>query len=428
MKLDETISVVGLGYVGLPVAVAFARKYTTIGYDIKTQRIEDLKKGTDATGEVEPDELAKSNIQFTSDPETLKEATFHIITVPTPIDAAHRPELSALFSASKIVGKALKKNDVVVYESTVYPGLTEEDCIPILEEYSGLKSGIDFKVGYSPERVNPGDKAHRLEDIQKVVSGQDKEALERIAWVYESVITAGVFRAQSIKVAEAAKVIENTQRDLNVALVNELALIFDRMGIATKDVLSAARTKWNFLPFEPGLVGGHCIGVDPYYLTHKAESLGYIPQVILAGRRVNDDMGKFVAQRTIKQMALAGLPLRGSTATVLGVTFKENCPDIRNSRVFDIITELQSYGIEVQIADPMAAEGEVMTESKITLTKYENLKPAHAIIVSVAHSEYKALTPEKLQKILVPGGIVIDVKRVFEKGPLNELGIQHWSL
>src|ERR1700693_2772078 len=330
---DRLVSVVGLGYVGLPVAVAFGKIRKTIGFDNNRVRIEKLKKNSARTGEVEPAELQKADILFTDRIDDLRKADFHIVAIPTPVDQANRPDLSMMFSATETVGKALKKGDIVVYESTVYPGATEEECLPILERVSGLKGGIDFKVGYSPERINPGDKEHTFTRILKIVSGQDQETLDIVADVYASVVTAGVHKASSIKVAEAAKVIENTQRDLNISLMNELALIFDRMGIDTRDVLDAAGTKWNFLKFSPGLVGGHCIGVDPYYLTHKAEKVGYIPQVILAGRRINDSMAKFIAQKTIKMMIQAGHPIQGAVVTVFGITFKEECSDIRNSKV-----------------------------------------------------------------------------------------------
>ena len=345
--MTRKIAVVGLGYVGLPVAVAFGRKESVIGFDINKQRIAALQKGHDATGEVTSQELAETKILYTDSIDELRQADFFIVAVPTPVDEARIPDLTPMIKASITVGKALKKGDIVVFESTVYPGATEEDCVPHLERESGLKCGVDFTVGYSPERINPGDKEHTFTKIKKVVSGQDAKTLDIVAAVYESVVTAGVHRASSIKVAEAAKVIENTQRDLNIALMNELAVIFHRMGIDTVDVLEAAGTKWNFLPFRPGLVGGHCIGVDPYYLTHKAQKLGYNAEVILAGRRINDDMGKFVAQEAVKQILQAGLAIKGARVAVLGLTFKEDCPDLRNSKVIDIITELRSFGIDV---------------------------------------------------------------------------------
>jgi UDP-N-acetyl-D-galactosamine dehydrogenase len=350
--MSETVSVIGLGYVGLPVAVAMSQKFPTIGFDINKKRIEELLTGVDRTNEISSEELTKSKIQFSSQLEDLKKATFHIVTVPTPIDNANRPDLTLIYRATEMVASILKKGDMVVYESTVYPGLTEEECLPILEKISGLKCGTDFDIGYSPERINPGDKNHTFSHIRKVVSGQDANALKRVAATYGAVVEAGVFEASSIKVAEAAKIIENVQRDLNIALINELALIFHRMSIDTQDVLAAAGTKWNFLPFQPGLVGGHCIGVDPYYLTHQAEKMGYIPQVILAGRRTNNEMGKYIAQNTLRNLINAGHKILGSVVTVLGVTFKENCPDIRNSKVVDIIRELTEFGVEVQVHDP----------------------------------------------------------------------------
>ncbi|MBI4745818.1 MAG: nucleotide sugar dehydrogenase, partial [Deltaproteobacteria bacterium] len=381
-KFNKVVSVVGLGYVGLPVAVAFGQMRKTVGFDINPKRIQELKEGYDRTGEVAPEELKAADILFTDKIAELRLADFHIVAVPTPVDDAKQPDLTPMFKASETVGRALKKGDIVVYESTVYPGVTEDECVPILERVSGLRCGMDFKVGYSPERINPGDKEHTFTKIKKVVSGQDAETLEIVANVYESVVTAGVHRAASIKVAEAAKVIENTQRDLNIALMNELAIIFDRMGIDTNDVLEAAGTKWNFLKFKPCLVGGHCIGVDPYYLTHKAEKIGYIPQVILAGRRINDGMGKFIAQRTVKEMIRAGHGIHGCTMTVLGLTFKEDCPDLRNSKVIDIIRELQDYGINVQVHDPLADCAEAKHEYGITLVPMENLKPASAVVMA----------------------------------------------
>jgi UDP-N-acetyl-D-galactosamine dehydrogenase len=425
--MNRKISVTGLGYVGLPVAVAFGRKHRTIGFDVNAARIRELRGGHDRTGEVSAEELAATDILFTDSIDELRLADFHIVAVPTPIDDANRPDLGLLLRASETVGKALKKGDIVVYESTVYPGVTEEDCVPVLERVSGLSCGADFTVGYSPERINPGDKEHTFTKIKKVVSGQDAETLEIVAQVYESVVTAGVHRAASIKVAEAAKVIENTQRDLNIALMNELALIFDRLGIDTLDVLEAAGTKWNFLPFRPGLVGGHCIGVDPYYLTHKAEKIGYIPQVILAGRRINDGVGKFIAQRTIREMVHAGVNILGSTVTVLGLTFKENCPDIRNSRVIDIIRELQDYGVNVQPHDPMADPAEVEHEYGLNMVPFDQLKPASAVVLAVAHREYKEM-PLDVYKGLMNGGVLIDVKGMFTQQIADKSGVRYWRL
>ncbi|MBJ6749672.1 nucleotide sugar dehydrogenase [Geomonas anaerohicana] len=428
MNHNRIISVIGLGYVGLPVAVAFGKVQKTYGFDINAARIEELKSGHDRTEEVTPGELREAHIVFTDSIDVLREADFHIVAVPTPVDSANQPDLTPMLRASETVGKALKKGDIVVYESTVYPGVTEEECVPILERVSGLACGTDFCVGYSPERINPGDKEHTFTKIKKVVSGQDAATLEIVAQVYESVVTAGVHRAPSIMVAEAAKVIENTQRDLNIALMNELALIFDRMGIDTNSVLEAAGTKWNFLKFQPGLVGGHCIGVDPYYLTHKAEKLGYIPQVILAGRRINDGMGKFIAQRTVKEMIRSGHNVLGSRVTVLGLTFKEDCPDLRNSKVIDIIHELKDYGLEVQVCDPLADPEEAAHEYGVTLVPAEKLQIAETVVVAVAHKEYRALSPEQIKGMMNGSPLVIDVKGIFKPEQLAEQGIRLWRL
>ena len=428
MANHRVISVVGLGYVGLPVAVAFGKVRRTIGFDINRTRIEELRDGFDRTDEVTAEELAAADILFTDRIEDLKGANFHIVAVPTPIDEANQPDLRLMCRASETVAAALKPGDIVVYESTVYPGVTEEECLPILERISGLKGGVDFKVGYSPERINPGDKEHTFTKILKVVSGQDAETLEVVADVYSSVVTAGVFRASSIKVAEAAKVIENTQRDLNIALMNELALIFDRMGIDTGEVLAAAGSKWNFLKFSPGLVGGHCIGVDPYYLTHKAEKLGYIPQVILAGRRINDGMGKFVAQRAVKEIIKAAHPVLGSVVTVLGLTFKENCPDLRNSKVIDIIKELQDYGMEVQVCDPLADHEEALHEYGVNLVPRSELKPAVAVVAAVAHTEYRNLSALQLLAMMVENPVLVDVKGMFDREKMSVAGIRVWKL
>jgi UDP-N-acetyl-D-galactosamine dehydrogenase len=420
--------VVGLGYVGLPVAVAFGKMRKTVGFDINSERIRELKSGHDRTGEVAAEDLSVADILFTDNIAELRLADFHIIAVPTPVDAANQPDLSPMLKASVTVASALKRGDIVVYESTVYPGVTEEECVPVLEQYSGLVCGQDFTVGYSPERINPGDKEHTFTKIKKVVSGQDNETLAIVASVYESVVTAGVHRAPSIKVAEAAKVIENTQRDLNIALMNELALIFDRLGIDTNDVLNAAGTKWNFLPFRPGLVGGHCIGVDPYYLTHKAEKIGYIPQVILAGRRINDGMGKFIAQRTVKEMIHAGHNVLGATVTVLGLTFKEDCPDLRNSKVIDIIRELQDYGINVQVCDPLADPDEALHEYGVTLVPFDKLSLASAVVLAVAHSEYRNLSVGQIAACLCGEPLLIDVKGIYDRNALNHAGIRFWRL
>jgi UDP-N-acetyl-D-galactosamine dehydrogenase len=426
---NRKISVIGLGYVGLPVAVAFGKKARTVGMDINSARIAELRAGNDRTGEVTSEDLRSADILYTHSAEDLRQADFHIVAVPTPVDEANQPDLSPMIGASKTVAKALKKGDIVVYESTVYPGVTEEECVPILEQLSGLKCGPDFTVGYSPERINPGDKQHTFTKIRKVVSGQDARTLDIVAGVYESVVEAGVFRAASIKVAEAAKVIENTQRDLNIALMNELAIIFDHMNIDTNEVLDAAGTKWNFLKFRPGLVGGHCIGVDPYYLTHKAEKLGYIPQVILGGRRINDGMGKFVAQRTIKEMIRAGHNVVDSTITVLGLTFKEDCPDLRNSKVIDIIRELKDFGVNLQVHDPTANAEEAKHEYGVTLeTSLKQLKPASAVVLAVAHKEYTDLSMDQLKSMMNSHPVLIDVKSVFRPQDTAAAGIRHWRL
>jgi UDP-N-acetyl-D-glucosamine/UDP-N-acetyl-D-galactosamine dehydrogenase len=428
MGHDRKISVVGLGYVGLPVAVAFGRVHRTIGFDINPRRIAELRSGCDRTGEVADEELQRADICYTDSVEQLAEADFHVVAVPTPIDRANQPDLTLLRGASETVGKALKGGDVVVYESTVYPGVTEEVCLPILEKVSGLKSPRDFTIGYSPERINPGDKEHTFTSILKVVSGQDARTLELVAEVYSSVVTPGVHRAPSIKVAEAAKVIENTQRDLNIALMNELALIFDRLGIDTSEVLAAAGSKWNFLKFKPGLVGGHCIGVDPYYLTHRAEKTGYIPQVILAGRRINDGMGKFIAQRAVKEIIRAGHHVLGSVVTVLGLTFKEDCPDLRNSKVVDILTELRDYGVEIQVCDPVADPQEAMREYGVTLTKPEQLRPAVAVVAAVAHRAYREWSAAKLASLMGENPVLIDVKGIYDSRQMAAAGIRVWSL
>lgn len=422
------VSVVGLGYVGLPVAVAFGKKSRTIAFDINERRLAELASGNDKTGEVNNLDLKSADLLYTNKIEDLRKADFHIVAVPTPVDSANQPDMSLVVKASATVGKALKRGDIVVYESTVYPGATEEDCVPVLEKESGLKCGVDFKVGYSPERINPGDKEHTFTKITKVVSGQDNECLEIVAEVYGSVLEAGVHKAATIKVAEAAKVIENTQRDINIALMNELALIFDRMGISTNDVLEAAGTKWNFLRFKPGLVGGHCIGVDPYYLTHKAEKVGYIPQVILSGRRINDSMGKFIAQKTVKEMIRSGHNVSGARITVLGITFKEDCPDLRNSKVADIINELKDYGLEVQVSDPLADKEEAAHEYGVSLTSFKDLKPADAVIAAVAHRDFKRLTPKELLAITRGKPVLADVKSIWKPEAIRAAGAVYWSL
>lgn len=429
VTIPRKVSVIGLGYVGLPVAVAFGRYAPVIGFDINVLRLEELTAGYDRTGEVTAADLAAADVTYTNDYEVLAQADFHIVAVPTPVDDAHQPDLTPVEKASESVARALKRGDIVVYESTVYPGVTEEICVPILERLSGLRCGEDFTVGYSPERINPGDKEHTFTKIRKVVSGQDAATLEVVAAVYGAVVEAGVFKASSIKVAEAAKVIENTQRDLNIALMNELALLFEKMGIDTLDVLQAAGTKWNFLPFKPGLVGGHCIGVDPYYLTYKAEQLGYSPQVILAGRRINDGMGRFIAQRTIKEMIHAGVNILGSQVTVLGLTFKENCPDLRNSRVIDVIQELREFGIEVQVCDPQADVAEALEEYGISLVPFVELKPADAVIVTVAHQQFTTLSIADYQSLLRSSPpVLIDVKGVVNRDAALMAGMRFWRL
>ena len=422
------ISVVGLGYVGLPVAIAFGKHARTIGFDINDARLAELRAGFDRTKEVNDVDLASSDIAYTSEIAVLAEADFHIVAVPTPVDDAHQPDLTPIVKASETVARALKKGDIVVYESTVYPGVTEEICVPVLERLSGLKLGVDFAVGYSPERINPGDKEHTFTKILKVVSASDQRTLDVVAAVYGSVVTAGVHKASSIKVAEAAKVIENTQRDLNISLMNELAIIFDRMGIDTLDVLEAAGTKWNFLKFKPGLVGGHCIGVDPYYLTHKAEKLGYIPQVILSGRRINDNMGSYIGQCTIKEMIRAGHHVAQSKVTVLGLTFKENCPDLRNSRVIDVIRELESFGVGVQVCDPEADVEEAQHEYGVTLVPFDKLEPAAAVVVAVAHREFCNLAPQDYLRMLQHDPVVVDVKGVADRVALAAVGVRLWRL
>lgn len=422
------IAVVGLGYVGLPVAVAFGRKSQVVGFDVNEKRIEKLRKGEDSTGEVSSEELKSSNVVFTSKAEDLRAADFYIVAVPTPIDSANRPDLRILVSASKTVGGNLQKDAIVVFESTVYPGTTEDICVPVLEKESRLKCGKDFWVGYSPERINPGDREHTFTKVQKVVAGQTPGICDLIADVYASVVEAGVFRAASIKAAEAAKVIENTQRDLNIALMNELSIIFRKMDIDTNDVLAAARTKWNFLPFSPGLVGGHCIGVDPYYLTHKAEELGYHPQVILAGRRINDAMGNIVAEQVILRMVRQGVQIRSSKVTVLGLTFKENVPDLRNSGVRRIIAKLNEYGVDLQVHDPLADPHEAMEEYGVRLVALNNLQPAMAVILAVSHREYVAGGWKMIGELLEKGGgVVADVKGILPREQKPE-EIDLWRL
>ena len=426
--MNDRIAIIGLGYVGLPVALAFAKKFPgTIGFDINYEKTTALKQGIDPTGEIPNDELKATTLQITSDPVDLKAANFFVVAVPTPIDRDNRPDLTPLIKSSETIGKVLQPGSVVVYESTVYPGVTEEICGPILAKASGLTQGIDFKLGYSPERINPGDKEHTLEKIVKVVSGEDAETLERVARVYETIIDAGVYRAQSIKVAEAAKVIENTQRDLNIALMNELAVIFDRLGIRTHDVLAAAKTKWNFLPFSPGLVGGHCIGVDPYYLTTKAQQLGYHPEVILAGRRINDSMGTYIAQKLIKLFVKSNLRIQGTRVGILGLTFKENVPDLRNSRVPDIVEELRQFGIEPLVHDPLVTSDQAQHEYGIPLTDWQDFSDLDGMIFAVSHRFYLDMSREQLLASIKTGGVLMDVKSAFDPATLPE-NLTYWSL
>lgn len=423
------VAVVGLGYVGLPLAVEFGKKGRTIGFDLSTQKIANYKKYIDPTGEVSSEELkAALYLEVDSDPAALKAADFIIVAVPTPVDIAHQPDFGPLLGASEMVGKHLKQGATVVFESTVYPGATEEVCIPIIEKHSGMKWKRDFFVGYSPERINPGDKERTLTKIVKVVSGDCPETLERVRQVYASVVTAGVYAASSIKVAEAAKVIENTQRDLNIALMNELAIIFDRIGIDTLEVLEAAGSKWNFLPFRPGLVGGHCIGVDPYYLTHKAEMLGYHPEVILAGRRINDGMGKFIAEQTVKKLVCNGWQIKDAPIIVLGLTFKEDCPDLRNSRVIDVIRELQSYGARVIVHEPVADAKEAWHEYGVELTAWNDLPASAAIVAAVAHKEFRNRPLSDFVGKLQKGGVFADVKSLFDEAELAKQGVSVWRL
>jgi UDP-N-acetyl-D-galactosamine dehydrogenase len=429
MKADEVVAVVGLGYVGLPLAVEFGKKGRTIGFDLSASKVENYKKFVDPTGEVSTEELKEArHLEVTTDPSMLAQADYIVVAVPTPVDIAHNPDFGPLEGASKTVGTHMKRGAIVVYESTVYPGATEEVCIPLLEKCSGMKWKDDFHCGFSPERINPGDKEHRLTTILKVVSGDDEETLERVAGLYESVVTAGVHRASSIKVAEAAKVIENTQRDLNIALMNELAIIFDKVGIDTLEVLKAAGTKWNFLPFRPGLVGGHCIGVDPYYLTHKAEMVGYHPQVILAGRRINDGMAKFVAEKTVKSMISSGFHVKGSKVNVVGLTFKEDCPDLRNSKVADIVHELESYGCDVHVHDPVADGEEAQHEYGIKLESWNDLPKADALIVAVPHKEVLGRSLLDFEAKLNEKGCFIDVKSQFDPKAIQEAGFCVWRL
>lgn len=445
---QEKISLVGLGYVGMPIAVAFAKKVEVIGFDVNKTKIDLYKAGIDPTKEVGDELIKNTTVEFTSDEVKLREAKFHIVAVPTPVNADHTPDLNPVESASRVLGRNLIKGSVVVFESTVYPGVTEDICVPILEKESGLKCGVDFKVGYSPERINPGDKIHRLETIVKIVSGMDEETLDTVAKVYELVVEAGVHRAESIKVAEAAKVIENSQRDINIAFMNELSIIFNRMGIDTKAVLEAAGTKWNFLKFYPGLVGGHCIGVDPYYLTYKAEEMGYHSQIILSGRKINDDMGKYVAENTVKKMIKANKQINGSKVVIFGVTFKENCPDVRNTKVVDIISELEEYGIEVKVVDPVGDKEDLWREHRINPSKIEEISGIDAAIFAVSHDEFKTINLEDIKKMFRSTDmmsevaatsestvsiyrndcVLIDVKGMFDRKEAEQLGYLYWRL
>jgi len=424
------IAIIGLGYVGLPLAVEFGKRYQVIGFDINQKRISELSNGEDKTLEVSRDELdLADNLRFSADPESLIECNVFIVTVPTPIDKANRPDLTPLIKASETVGRVIRAGATVIYESTVYPGCTEEACVPVLEKFSGLTFNKDFYCGYSPERINPGDKVNTLTKIKKITSGSTPEIAEFVDDLYKSIITAGTHKASSIKVAEAAKVIENTQRDLNIALINELSVLFDRLNIDTLEVLEAAGSKWNFLPFRPGMVGGHCIGVDPYYLTHKAEEVGYHPQIILAGRRMNDNMARYVARNTIKLMLRNGIDVANSKVAVLGITFKENCPDIRNSKVVDLVSELSSWGVNVIVADPYADSDEVAHEYRLALTPLEKLGVVDALIVAVGHNEYRSITLDKL-KNLIKGEkpLLVDVKALYDRKLAKEMGFTIFRL
>lgn len=426
---EEKLSVVGLGYVGMPIAVAFAKKIDVVGFDLNEKKIKLYKSGIDPTREVGDEAIKATTVEFTADETKLREAKFHIVAVPTPVNEDHTPDLTPVEGASRILGRNLTKGSIVVFESTVYPGVTEDVCVPILEKESGLKCGVDFKIGYSPERINPGDKVHRLETITKIVSGMDEETLDVVAKVYELVVEAGVHRAESIKVAEAAKVIENSQRDINIAFMNELSIIFNKMGIDTQSVLKAAGTKWNFLNFYPGLVGGHCIGVDPYYLTYKAEMLGYHSQIILSGRRINDDMGKYVAENVVKKLIAADKAVRNARVAILGFTFKENCPDTRNTKIIDIVNELREYGIEPMIADPTADAEEAKKLYSVEFVDMSEIKNVDAVVLAVAHTEFKSLNMEQINTLYGEGKkIMIDVKGLLNRKEYEEAGYSYWRL
>lgn len=428
---EEKISLVGLGYVGMPIAVAFAKKVNVIGYDLNKAKIDLYKSGIDPTNEVGNDAIKNTAVEFTSDETKLREAKFHIVAVPTPVNDDHTPDLTPVEGASRILGRNLTKGSIVVFESTVYPGVTEDVCVPILEKESGLKCGVDFKIGYSPERINPGDKVHRLETIKKIVSGMDAETLDEVAHVYELVVEAGVHRAESIKVAEAAKVIENSQRDINIAFMNELSIIFNKMGIDTKSVLEAAGTKWNFLKFYPGLVGGHCIGVDPYYLTYKAEQLGYHSQIILSGRRINDDMGKYCAENLVKQLIKADRPVKSARVAILGFTFKENCPDTRNTKIIDIYNELREYGITAVIADPNADAAEAKRLYGVEFVDISEIKNMDAVILAVAHEQFKTLTKADIDAMYYTTKaprVLLDLKGLLDRKTYEQADYLYWRL
>lgn len=429
VQKQEKLSLVGLGYVGMPIAVAFAKKIDVIGFDLNAEKIALYQKGIDPTKEVGDEAIRQTMVQFTADETRLKEAKFHIVAVPTPVNDDHTPDLTPVEGASRILGRNLTKGSIVVFESTVYPGVTEDICVPILENESGLKCGVDFKIGYSPERINPGDKVHRLESITKIVSGMDEETLDTVARVYELVVHAGVHRAESIKVAEAAKVIENSQRDINIAFMNELSIIFNKMGIDTQSVLKAAGTKWNFLKFYPGLVGGHCIGVDPYYLTYKAEELGYHSQVILAGRRINDDMGKYVAENVVKNLIAADKPVKNARVAILGFTFKENCPDTRNTKVIDIVNELHEYGITPVIADPQADAAEAKRLYGVEFVDVSTVKDMDAVVLAVAHTEFQNFTMDDMSKLFGDGKkVLLDLKGLLNRKEYESAGYFYWRL
>ncbi len=429
---EEKISLVGLGYVGMPIAVAFSKKVKVIGYDLNAAKIELYKNGIDPTNEVGGDAIQACSVEFTADETKLREAKFHIVAVPTPVNDDHTPDLTPVEGASRTVGRNLTKGSVVVYESTVYPGVTEDICVPILERESGLKCGVDFKVGYSPERINPGDKVHRLETITKIVSGMDEETLDTVAKVYELVVEAGVHRAECIKVAEAAKVIENSQRDINIAFMNELSIIFNKMGIDTQSVLKAAGTKWNFLKFYPGLVGGHCIGVDPYYLTYKAEELGYHSQIILSGRRINDDMGKYVAENVVKKLIAADVSIKNAKVAILGFTFKENCPDTRNTKVIDIVHELGEYGITPVISDPTADSDEAKRLYGVEFVAMDTIRDCDAVVLAVAHEAFQNLAQADFDKMFKPGDngkkVLADIKGLLDRKQYEAAGYKYWRL